>query len=132
MHIGNQLHISFQMFERLRESQPDAIKKIKALTGDVNTDGLGLKMSDTELLINEVNIVFHMAATLKLEAKLKDAVEQNTSGTARVIDVCRRIKKLEAFLHFSTAFCSADIHTFEERVSTLMESFIGVLHMLKR
>ncbi|KAJ8938151.1 hypothetical protein NQ318_007011, partial [Aromia moschata] len=91
-------------------------EKIVPVVGDVSIDGLGLKESDIDLLINNVSVVFHMAATLKLEAKLKDAIEQNTTGTARVIDVCRRIKNLKAFIHFSTAFCSADIDVFEERV----------------
>ncbi|KAJ8924569.1 hypothetical protein NQ315_000718, partial [Exocentrus adspersus] len=103
------------MFERLRNSQPKAINKIITLCGDVSTEGLGLTQTDIDLLV-DVDVVFHMAATLKLEAKLKDAVEQNTAGTARVIDVCKKIKNLKAFIHFSTAFCSADIDVFEERV----------------
>ncbi|KAG5880869.1 hypothetical protein JTB14_017795 [Gonioctena quinquepunctata] len=104
------------MFDRLRESQSDAFKKIIPVIGDVNTDGLGLKTSELNLLIDEVSVVFHMAATLKLEATLKDAIEQNTVGTARVIDVSKQMKKLDVFAHFSTAFCSADLDVFEERV----------------
>nr|XP_023027067.1 putative fatty acyl-CoA reductase CG5065 [Leptinotarsa decemlineata] len=104
------------MFERLRKSQPDAFAKIVLVNGDVNTEGLGLKTEDFDLLINNVSVVFHMAATLKLEASLKDAIEQNTAGTARVIDVCKQIKKLDCFVYFSTAFCSADVEVFEERV----------------
>lgn len=117
------------MFERLRKSQPDAVKKIVPLCGDVNTEGLGLTTTDVDLLINNVNVVFHMAATLKLEAKLKDALEQNTAGTSRVIDVCKKIKNLEAFLHFSTAFCSADIDVFEEKVGYNIYSmlYIGIV-----
>ncbi|CAH2011783.1 unnamed protein product [Acanthoscelides obtectus] len=104
------------MFERLRAAQPDAIKKVIALCGDVDSENLGLKTNDVELLAANVNIVFHMAATLKLEANLKDAIEQNTAGTARVIDICKQIRKLDVFVHFSTAFCSADVEVFEERV----------------
>nr|CAI5864319.1 unnamed protein product [Callosobruchus analis] len=104
------------MFERLRTAQPDAIKKVIALCGDVDSENLGLKTNDVELLAANVNIVFHMAATLKLEANLKDAIEQNTAGTARVIDICKQIRKLDVFVHFSTAFCSADVEVFEERV----------------
>ncbi|CAH1170050.1 unnamed protein product [Phaedon cochleariae] len=104
------------MFERLRQSQPDAMKKIVPVSGDVNTDCLGLKSSDLELLVEEVSVVFHMAATLKLDAKLRDAVDQNTAGTARVIDVSKKMKHLAAFAHYSTAFCSADVAEFEERV----------------
>lgn len=104
------------MFERLRNSQPTAIKKIVPLCGDVVTDDLGLSAADLDLLAERVTVVFHFAATLKLEAKLKDAIEQNTAGTARVLDVAKRIKNLKAFVHLSTAFCSADIDVFEERV----------------
>lgn len=106
------------MFERLKNTQSDAIKKVFPLIGDVNTDNLGLNSSDIDKLENEVNLVFHMAASLRLEANLKDALEHNTRGTVRVIELCRKMKNLEAFLHFSTAFCSADISIFEERVSS--------------
>ncbi|KAJ8969158.1 hypothetical protein NQ314_001899 [Rhamnusium bicolor] len=119
------------MFERLRKSQPDAIKKIIPLAGDVNTDGLGLKANDVDLLINNANIVFHMAATLKLEAKLNDAIEQNTTGTARVIDVCKKIKNLKAFIHFSTAFCSADLDVFEEKVYSNKDNPRDVINISK-
>lgn len=116
----------FQCFGRLRESQPDAKKKIVPLHGDLNTDGLGLKTNDIDLLINDVSVVFHLGATLKLEANLKDAIELNTGGTARVVDVSRKIKNLKAFVHFSTAFCSADLDVFEERVSSQFV-FIGTV-----
>lgn len=108
------------MFSRLRESQPKAIDKIIPLEGDLNTDGLGLSKEHLNLLIENSNIVFHCGATLKLEATLKDAVEQNTAGTARVIDIAKKIKQLDVFVHFSTAYCSADIEVFEEKVSTFL------------
>lgn len=104
------------MFDRLRKSQPDAMKKVIALNGDIVTDGLGLTPEHLKPLIDNVTVVFHFAATLKLEAKLKDAIDQNTAGTARVLDVAKKIKNLKAFIHLSTAFCSADIDVFEERV----------------
>ncbi|KAL1517079.1 hypothetical protein ABEB36_000890 [Hypothenemus hampei] len=104
------------VFERLQQKDPNAIKKIVPVSGDLYTDGLGLSPSDTKLLSENVSVVFHMAATLKLEATLRDAIEQNTAGTAYVLDVVKQIKNLAAFCHFSTAFCSADIEIFEEKV----------------
>lgn len=104
------------MFNRLRESQPSAFKKVIPVIGDLNTEGLGLSQHDLDLLKNNANVVFHCGATLKLEATLKDAIEQNTAGTARVIDVAKQIKNLFVFVYFSTAFCSADIDVFEEKV----------------
>ncbi|XP_066250286.1 putative fatty acyl-CoA reductase CG8306 [Euwallacea similis] len=104
------------VFERLRRKDSNAFKKIVPVCGDLYTENLGLNPQDLNLLIENVSVVFHMAATLKLEASLKDAIEQNTSGTAMVLDVVKQLKKLVAFCHFSTAYCSADIEYFEERV----------------
>lgn len=104
------------VFSRLRESNPNAIKKIIPLHGDLCSDNLGLTDEDLKTLINDVSIVFHCAATLKLEATLKDAVEQNTTGTKRVVDVAKQLPLLEAFIHTSTAFCSVDIDVFEEKL----------------
>lgn len=41
-------------------------------------NNLGLTDEEREKLINEVHIVFHLAATLRMEAKLKDSLEMNT------------------------------------------------------
>ncbi|CAH0546044.1 unnamed protein product [Brassicogethes aeneus] len=104
------------VFERLRTEHPNSFKKILILTGDVNTELLGLSEDDLLTLHQQVNVVFHCAATLKLEANLRDSVEQNLTGTKRVLEVCKNIQKLDAFVHFSTAFCSVDIEVFEEKV----------------
>lgn len=104
------------MFHRIRDNNPSVYKKIIPVHGDVCSDDLGLSADETKLLIDNVSIVFHCAATLKLEAQLKDAIEMNTAGTDRVIELAKKIKKLKAFIHMSTAFCSVDIDVFEEKV----------------
>lgn len=104
------------VFERLRTKDPEAIKKIIPVAGDLHSDNLGLSESDLNTLTNDVSVVFHMAATLKLEATLKDAVEHNTVGVVALLDLAKKLKKLEVFCHFSTAYCSPDLEKFEERV----------------
>lgn len=104
------------MFQRLREAQPNAIKKIIPVHGDVNTENLGLNAADEKLVVDNVSVVFHCAATLRLEAELRDAVLMNTAGTEKVVDLAKKIKKLNVFVHLSTAFCSADIDVFMEKV----------------
>lgn len=54
------------------------MKKVVALNGDVTMDNLGLTDEQEKMIINEVDIVFHFAATLRLESKLKGAIEMNT------------------------------------------------------
>lgn len=104
------------MFSRLRESQPGAVDKLSGFEGDVLMEGLGLSPSAVKTLENEVQVVFHCAATLKLEAKLKDAIDMNTSGTWRVLQICKNMSKLKVLVHLSTAFCYADKDVLNEEV----------------
>lgn len=67
-------------------------------------------------VIAKTNIVFHCAATLRLEAKLKDAVQMNLAGTKRIIQLVKEMKNLDLFLHLSTAFCYCDLEVLEEKV----------------
>ena len=66
------------MFQRIRKQKPEMLKKVKALSGDVGMKNLGLTDEQLDILINETNIIFHCAATLRLESKLKDAIDMNT------------------------------------------------------
>ncbi|XP_055548928.1 putative fatty acyl-CoA reductase CG5065 isoform X7 [Wyeomyia smithii] len=104
------------VFIRIKNEKPEVFKKLIAVQGDLSSNGLGLSHEDREKLVEETEIVFHCAATLKLEAKLKDAIEFNTTGTKRVLDLCKQMKKLQVMLHMSTAFCYCDKEVLNERV----------------
>jgi alcohol-forming fatty acyl-CoA reductase len=100
-------------------------KKLKALQGDVLFDNFGLSKSDIENLSNEVSIIFHFAATLKLEAPLRDNVNMNTSGTVRTLKIARQMKNLVIFIHLSTAFCYPDYDVLEEKVSIKLKNLFN-------
>ncbi|XP_015440371.1 PREDICTED: putative fatty acyl-CoA reductase CG5065 [Dufourea novaeangliae] len=104
------------MFQRIRKLKPHVLKKVVALPGDVTMEQLGLTSEQQEMLINETDIVFHCAATLRLEAKLKDAIEMNTIGTKRVLDLSKKMKRVKSFVYLSTAFCHPDQEELGERV----------------
>ncbi|XP_072930588.1 putative fatty acyl-CoA reductase CG5065 [Epargyreus clarus] len=104
------------MFERIRNECPSAFKKIKPLQGDVLFENFGLSEKDIDNLSETVSMMFHFAATLKLEAPLKDNVNMNTSGTLRALNVARKLKNLVLFVHLSTAFCYPDYECLEEKV----------------
>ncbi|XP_075991038.1 putative fatty acyl-CoA reductase CG5065 [Anticarsia gemmatalis] len=105
-----------KMFERLCAENPSAMKKIIPLQGDVLFDNFGLSESDISTLCEEVSVVFHFAATLRLEAPLKENVNMNTSGTQRAINIAKKLKNLTIFIHLSTAFCYPDYEVLEERL----------------
>jgi alcohol-forming fatty acyl-CoA reductase len=84
--------------------------------GDITSKRLGLNDDQYELVISSAQIVFHMAASLKLEATLKPNVEMNLTGTKHVIDVCKQMSKLMVMVHLSTAFCNCDQEVLFEEV----------------
>ncbi|XP_047368535.1 putative fatty acyl-CoA reductase CG5065 [Vespa velutina] len=104
------------LFLRVRKEKPEIIKKVIPLVGDILLNNLGLTDEQRECLINETQIVFNLAAAVRLEAKLKDAIESNMVGTKRVLELGKAMKKLEAFVHLSTAFCHVDQKELGERV----------------
>ncbi|XP_055704509.1 putative fatty acyl-CoA reductase CG5065 isoform X2 [Phlebotomus papatasi] len=104
------------MFQRIREEKPEVLKKLVPVQGDVTFDGLGLSGETLDRVLKSTSIVFHMAATLRLEAKLKDAIDMNTTGTRRVLDVCRKMPNLKVLIHLSTAFCYCDKEVLHEKV----------------
>lgn len=69
------------------------LDKIKVVGGDVTVDGLGISVLDTKALIENVNLIFHCAANVRFDQSIKDAVNFNTAGTLRVLQLATKIKK---------------------------------------
>ena len=69
-----------------------------AVKGDVTLPELGLSSSDLQLLIENVSIVFHSAATIRFNEELKTALEMNVKGPMRLLEICRQMKRLEVSL----------------------------------
>lgn len=59
------------MFQRIRNEKSYIIKKVKPLDGDMSMHNLGLTDEQREKLMNEVDIVFHLGATVRIADKLK-------------------------------------------------------------
>lgn len=87
--------------------------------GDVTIDRLGVEPNLLKKVIKETSIVFHFAATLRLEAELKDSVTMNLIGTRNALEVCREMPNLISFIHLSTAFCYTDQKVLFEKVSNI-------------
>ncbi|XP_034234854.1 putative fatty acyl-CoA reductase CG5065 isoform X2 [Thrips palmi] len=104
------------IFDELRRSRPDALRKVVAIPGDMTMVDLGISTTDRELLVEEVSVVFHSAATVKFDEAIKLSIEMNMLGTKRMLKLARQMKKLEAFVHVSTAYCNCDRSEVEEKV----------------
>lgn len=70
--------------------------------------------------------MFHFAASLRLEAPLKEGLEMNTRGTLRVLEIAKKIKKLISFVHLSTAFCYPDYGRMAEKVTIFLSKYLNI------
>ncbi|XP_017779308.1 PREDICTED: putative fatty acyl-CoA reductase CG5065 [Nicrophorus vespilloides] len=104
------------VFERLRSTNPKALNKLIVVEGSLSEENLGLSEENRKRVTETVSVVFHMAASLRLEAGVKDAVLANTLGTKRVMDLCKQMKNIKSVIHLSTAFCHVEIEVLEEKV----------------
>ncbi|XP_030041062.2 putative fatty acyl-CoA reductase CG5065 [Manduca sexta] len=120
-----------KLFDLLRQQNPEFCKKLRLVAGDITMDGLGLSDKDREELSEKCHIVFHSAACVRFDQKLKDALIMNTTGTLRVLTLAETMKNLEVFVHVSTAYCRCDLPQLCERLYPAVHSPRRLLQLLE-
>ncbi|CAG9135139.1 hypothetical protein JYU34_021813 [Plutella xylostella] len=104
------------LFETLRRERPLELNKIVPIVGDITDPELGISAADQAMLCQKVSVVFHSAATVKFDEKLKLSVTINMLGTQQLVQLCHRMLGLEALVHVSTAYCNCERERVEEQV----------------
>lgn len=104
------------LFEKIRRDSPSELSKIVPVAGDVTEPELGISETDQNMLIRSVSVVFHSAATVKFDEALKLSVTINMLGTKRLIQLCHRMRNVEALVHVSTAYCNCDRNDVAEEI----------------
>lgn len=61
-----------------------------------------MSSQDRATIIREVSIVFHVAATVRFDEKLKLAVPINVRSTRDVLNLCKEIPNLKVFQYTKT------------------------------
>lgn len=107
---------SSQMFKRIMEEKPEMMKKIYPVWGEITQTNLGLNEEHLRHVTQNAEIVFHFAASLKLEATLRHNVLMNLTGTQNVLNLSKLMKNLIQIVHLSTAFCCEDVEILHEKV----------------
>lgn len=85
----------------MKKACPDYMNKVKLVPGDCGLPDLGIEESDREKLCQEVNFVFHIAATVRFDEKLKTAVHINVRGTKHMLDLARLMPHLKVGLQYT-------------------------------
>ena len=68
--LANKL-LCLQLFDKVRHEQPTFHYKLHAIPGEMCEPDLGISQSDQDMLVSKIHILFHSAATVRLEDPLK-------------------------------------------------------------
>ncbi|XP_050493804.1 putative fatty acyl-CoA reductase CG5065 [Bombus huntii] len=106
------------IYDSIKAKNTALFNRVYPVNGDVSLPDLGLSREDRSMLSEKVNIVFHAAATVRFNEPLHVAVNVNTKGTDRIIELWNELKHPISFVHVSTAFSNANLHEIGEKVYT--------------
>ncbi|KAF9800005.1 hypothetical protein SFRURICE_016691 [Spodoptera frugiperda] len=95
------------VFDWVKEHKPKALNKIVPIAGDVAEMRLGISDKDWKMLAEEINIIFHMAATTRFDETLRVATMINVRGAREALILGKACKQLKSYVHVSTAYSYA-------------------------
>ncbi|VVC42934.1 Male sterility, NAD-binding,NAD(P)-binding domain [Cinara cedri] len=102
------------LFKRLAEDQPNFTEKVVVIVGDCYDPNLGLSAEDEELLVANIHVVIHCAATITFNGPLKRACFINVRSTRDLLLMAQRMPNLKSFVYVSTAFSNPNESLIKE------------------
>jgi len=103
------------IFDAAKEANQVA-GRVVGVSGDITLPGLGLSPEDERTLVSEVGVVFHSAATIRFDEKMTEAVKLNVIAVESIMNLARKMRKLEALVHVSTAYVNTELSQVPEEI----------------
>ncbi|XP_062554996.1 fatty acyl-CoA reductase wat-like [Armigeres subalbatus] len=110
---------SSPVFDRLQKKSPKFKDRIKVVEGNLEKAGLDLSPENIQYLHENVNVILHIAATVKFDEEIIKALSINLLGTREALEIGKQAKNLESFIYVSTAYSNSFSEHIEERIYTL-------------
>ncbi|XP_050074474.1 putative fatty acyl-CoA reductase CG5065 [Anopheles maculipalpis] len=108
--------VSCPLFDRLREENKGALNKVVPIFGDITQLRLGMYEEDIQRL-NNVSVAFHLAASVRFDDPLKDAIKTNICSTQELFEILKSTAtNLRAVVHVSTAYSNPENRYVEEKL----------------
>jgi len=108
---------------------------LTVLEGDITQENLGLDKASQNILSNEVEEIFHCAASITFNLPLEEARKINVGGVKNVLDLAfawNHTGKLQKVNHTSTAYVCGDYEgVFREDDLELGQGFISTYEQAK-
>ncbi|XP_017000374.2 fatty acyl-CoA reductase wat [Drosophila takahashii] len=106
---------SDQVFEVLLKKKPHALEHVTPISGDCSSSDLSISEADRRTLTAEVQVVLHGAASVRFLEPLQQALNINTRAVRLMVQLAKEMRRLEAFVHISTAFSNCVVYEIHER-----------------
>lgn len=100
------------------------LTKVVAIAGDIEIINLGLSKEDRKMLTEELEIIYHSAATIRFDEPLKKAILCNTRGTKLLLNLARECKNLLVINFSKTKFETNTCLTFRH-LFTCLQLFVA-------
>lgn len=104
--------------------------KFVAINGDTSEPDMGLNESDKMTLINEVDLVFHCAASVKFDAPFPYNFKQNTLGSKYMVDLVKKFKRVDHYIYVSTAFVNCQVNVVEDEIIEFQDDIDVIIDKL--
>jgi alcohol-forming fatty acyl-CoA reductase len=93
------------------------LNKVVAIEGDICKDGLAMKSDIRRQLIEQLDVIINVAASVDFNEPVADAIQINYLGLLRILDLSKECNKLQILTHVSTSYVNCDKRGFiEEKV----------------
>eukprot|EP00345_Euplotes_harpa_P017189 CAMPEP_0168350940 /NCGR_PEP_ID=MMETSP0213-20121227/21487_1 /TAXON_ID=151035 /ORGANISM="Euplotes harpa, Strain FSP1.4" /LENGTH=199 /DNA_ID=CAMNT_0008361521 /DNA_START=236 /DNA_END=832 /DNA_ORIENTATION=- len=82
-------------------------EKVFPIEGDISEDNLGMKSEDWNLLAEEVDVIFNIAASVDFIARLDINMRINTRGAMNILQLAKACSKIQVLCQISTAYANS-------------------------
>ncbi|XP_076277731.1 fatty acyl-CoA reductase wat [Lasioglossum baleicum] len=101
------------IYDRLKKEQPSFLSKVVMIEGDAAAEDFGMT-PEVRAALMDTNIIFHAAATVRFDEKLRVGVNTNVRTTKCLLLWAKQLSNLKAFIYVSTAFSNCVNKTIDE------------------
>ncbi|XP_029167873.1 fatty acyl-CoA reductase 1-like [Nylanderia fulva] len=89
------------LYKKLNKEQPNFLKKLTLIEGNLDTENLGLSPEDRDKLL-DTEVIFH--GTVIIRSNLCTMANIHVKSTEQILLLAKNMSNLKAFVHLSTVF----------------------------
>lgn len=105
-----------KLFDTIKSQGQDPTTRVRAMLGDIDRPSLGLSMTDQQILLTQVDVVLHCAATVRFDENISAALSMNVGAVDALLSLAQRMTRLKSLVHVSTAYANCNRVHIEEKV----------------